>query len=151
MIKYLNYMLILFLASCASGTATEPTKTALTFINSYTDNCNKMNKAVEVSQWVNASNLVTAGFRKELKRMIDEAYKKEPIVGLDADPIFDAQNFPEKGFELVSYDEGTGYMIVKGIDMPDLKVAIKVIQQNSKWLIDGCGMVNIPDSKKPKR
>jgi hypothetical protein len=67
-----------------------------------------------VVQWVDASPPVTKCLRTELKRLNDEAYKQEPIVGLDADPILDAQFFPDKGFEFDSTDRTGRYLFFKG-------------------------------------
>jgi hypothetical protein len=40
---------------------------------------------------------------------------------------------------------------VKGKDWTDFKLTIKVVLENGKWLIDGCGIVNIPNEKRSKR
>ena len=124
---------------------------ALTFINSYVDNCNKMNEAIDIVEWVNSNNLTTIRFKTELKRILDEAKEKEPEVGLDFDPILDAQDFPDKGFELESTDEATNYLVVRGKDWNDFKLTIKVVQENGEWLVDGCGIINIPPDKLGER
>ena len=115
---------------------------ALTFINGYVDNCNKMNEAIDILNWVNSNNLSTNYFKTELKRILDEANEKEPGVGLDFDPIFDAQDFPDKGFELESADEATNYIVLRGKDWHDFKLTIKVVEENGVWLVDGCGIIN---------
>ena len=124
---------------------------ALKFINGYVENCNKMKQSVGIIDWVNSNGLSTNGFRTELKRIIDDAYKAEPEVGLDFDPILDAQDFPDKGFEFESVDETTNYLTVRGKDWPDFKLTIKIIEENEKWLVDGCGIINIPTDKRAKR
>ena len=126
----------------------KPITNALTFINSYVDNCNKIKESIQLVQWVNSNKLTTINFRKELKRIMDEAYKVEPEIGLDADPIFDAQDYPEKGFELDSYNVKTNYVIVKGKNRTDFKLTIKMVFENNEWLVDGCGMVNIPKNER---
>ena len=40
---------------------------ALTFINSYVDNCNKMKESIEVVEWANSNKLTTQSFKAELK------------------------------------------------------------------------------------
>ncbi|MBK6833593.1 MAG: hypothetical protein IPG89_04680 [Bacteroidetes bacterium] len=72
-------------------------------------------------------------------------------MGLGADPIVDAQDYPSKGFELESIDEQTNFLIVKGKDMPEFKLTIKVVEENGNWLVDGCGIVNIPKDKRAAR
>lgn len=132
-------------------TSENKTKNALKFINKYVKNSNKMEKAVDVIDWVNSNSLATKNFKTELKRTIDEAYKADPELGLDADPIFDAQDHPDKGFELESFDEKTNYLTVKGKDWPEFRLTMKVVEENGKWLVDGCGMINIPNDKRAKR
>lgn len=124
---------------------------ALLFINSYVDNCNKMKESIGIVEWANSNKLTTQSFKTELKRIMDEAYKLEPEIGLDADPIFDAQDYPDKGFELDSLDYKTNYIVVKGKDWPDFKLTIKMIQYNNDWLVDGCGIINLPTDKRIAR
>lgn len=127
------------------------TENALKFINGYIDNANKMNEAVGMVEWVNANEFVTKTFKKELKRIVDEAYAEDPEMGLDADPIVDAQDYPEKGFELESMDDETNCIIVKGKDWPDFKLTLKVVEVNGEWLVDGCGIVNVPANQRATR
>jgi len=168
MIRQFFILALLFCASCVNNTdlkiptykiSVQPTEViqekpidkALTFLNSYVDNCNKMKESIGVVEWVNSNKLTTNTFRTELKRILDEAYKLEPEIGLDADPIFDAQDFPEKGFELESFDSKTNYIVVKGKNRPDFKLTIKMVMENNDWLVDGCGMINIPNDKRIAR
>lgn len=124
---------------------------ALEFINSYVENCNKMNESIGVVEWVNSNNLTTNNFRTELKRILDEAYIQEPEIGLNANPIVDAQDYPENGFELESFDSKTNFLVVKGKDWPEFKVAMKMTFEDGNWLVDGCGMINIPNHKRVAR
>ena len=128
-----------------------PADIALTFINSYVENCNKMKESIKIVQWVNSNSLTTNNFKKELKRIIDEAYKEDPELGFDFDPIFDGQDYPDKGFELESFDSRTNYIVVKGKDWLDFKLTIKMVLENNDWLVDGCGIINIPKDKRSKR
>lgn len=120
---------------------------ALKFINSYVDNCNKMNHSIGILEWVNSNSLTTNSFKTELKSIIEEANKFDPEMGLETDPIFDAQDYPEKGFEFESFDRKTNFMILKGKDWPDFKLTLKMVFKNNNWLIDGCGIINIPTEK----
>lgn len=124
---------------------------ALTFINSYVDNCNRMKESIGVVEWTNSNKLTTQSFKAELKRLMEEAYKLEPEMGLDADPIFDAQDYPDQGFELDSLDDKMNYIVVKGKNWPDFKLTIKMIKGNDEWLVDGCGIINIPYDKRISR
>lgn len=124
---------------------------ALTFINGYIDNCNKMGEAIDIVEWVHSNDLTTNDFKIELKRILDEAYEEEPEVGLDFDPILDAQDFPEEGFELESAEEKTNYLTIRGKDWNEFKLTIKLIEKNGDWLVDGCGIVNIPIDRRAGR
>lgn len=123
-----------------------PEEIALKFVNSYVDNCNKMKGAVGILEWVESNKMVTKSFKDELKRMIDEAYNKDSEIGLDHDPIFNAQDYPEKGFEIESFDRENNCLILRGIDWPKFKLLIKISRENNTWLIDGCGSININES-----
>lgn len=151
--KRLIFLLtIIEFVSCGQHSQVEKkTEIALTFINGYVENVNKMNEAVGMIEWVNSNKLVTDGFKKELKRIVEKAYKDDPELGLEADPIFDAQDNPDKGFVIESLDENLNYLTVKGIDWPDLKLTIKLKNENGVWLVDGCGVINIPIEKRAKR
>lgn len=124
---------------------------ALAFINGYVDNCNRMNQRIDDVVWVNSNNLASKSFKVELKRILDDAYKEEPEVGLDFDPILDAQDWPDKGFELEAIDERTNFLTVRGKDWPEFKLTMKIIEENGTWLVDGCGIINIPKDKKAER
>lgn len=124
---------------------------ALTFINSYVDNCNKMKESVGVVEWVNSNSLASDHFKKELEKIITEANQKDPEMGLGFDPIFDAQDYPEEGFELDSFDIEPGFIVVVGKNMPDFKLTMNMVDNNGIWLVDGCGIINIPNDKRIKR
>lgn len=115
---------------------------ALQFINAYVENCNKRKEAMDVVDWVRKSDMTTEAFSKALTSLLDEALKEEPEIGLDADPIFNAQDYPDKGFELESYDKTSHLIVVKGKERPDFTLTIKMREENNNWLVDGCGMVN---------
>jgi hypothetical protein len=144
---------VLFLTSCKPGDkgdkkSDSQVNTALTFINDYVDNCNKMKEAINVVDWVNSNQLTTNRFKAELKKTDEDAWKREPNVGLDSDPLYGHQYYPDKGFELDSFDEQTNYLTVKGKNMPDFKVTMRVVKENEKWLVDGCGLIGIPENKR---
>lgn len=110
-----------------------------------------MDESSDIVKWVSTNDLVTDRFKKELKTMVDEAFKTDPEMGLGFDPIVDGQDFPDEGFELESFDNKTNYLVVKGKKWPDFKVTIKMVLEGNKWLVDGCGVVNIPEDKQSPR
>lgn len=165
---YFGLLILMLSASCGSNepvTNTEkntPSKVqevsqedrsanALTFINDYIEFSNDPNSSYSIHDWVKLSDLATKDFEDELQNIMDKAYKEDPEMGLGFDPIFDAQDFPSDGFELDAFDEQSNYLIVKGKDMPELIVTMKVKKENGKWLVDGCGIVNISEKERSPR
>jgi hypothetical protein len=121
-----------------------PENIALTFINSYIEDCNKMKKSVGYLSFVKSSKLTTEKFKNELQKIVDEAEKEDPEMGLDFDPIVPGNDHPDEGFELKHFDKKNNLIIVKGKNWADFEVTMKLVLENGKWLIDGCGIVNIP-------
>lgn len=144
-------MILLFIG-CQSKPKKEIVKTppetiGLNFINDYMRNIENL----DFVEWIEKYPRTTKSFKLEIKRLLDEAEKETPGYGLGFDPILDAQDYPDKGFELKSIDTISGYMIIVGKDWVDFEVTIKLIEENNKWMIDGCGMVNIPMDKQSSR
>lgn len=124
---------------------------ALKFINSYVENANLMGKAIETRKWVAQNTLVTESFKKVVTEMIDEAEKDDPELGLGFDPIFDAQDYPEEGFQVEQMDEKTNLVTVSGKKWNDFKLKIKLTLINGNWLVDGAGAVNISSKERINR
>lgn len=120
-----------------------PTDVALTFINQYVKSINTTKGGKTPYDLVKNSKLVTANFKKRLKKMIDDANRKDPEMGLGFDPILNGQDYPEKGFELKNFDKKKNLVIVQGIDWPEFTITVKIVNIKGKWLVDGCGVVNI--------
>jgi hypothetical protein len=124
---------------------------AVAFINSYVENANKMREAVEIREWVNSSELVTDNFKTELVNVINEAFEREPDYGLGFDLILDAQDFPEEGFLLSNYDSTLNIATVTGKQWTSFVLNIKLTNQNDRTLVDGCGVLNIPEEQRAER
>lgn len=120
---------------------------ALLFINSYVNNCNKMKGSVGMLEWVHANKLANNHFKSELKAIVDKATKEDPEMGLGFDPILNAQDYPDKGFEFESFDQETNYVVLRGKDWADFKLSLKMVEENKQWLVEGCGIINIPKDK----
>lgn len=159
--KLFSIFIILILISCSNQTDKSnfaddkevpafklDSTVSINFANGYVELNNKMVGLSEISGWIENNNLLTDNFKKSYEIIIDNISKDEP---LEADPIFDAQDYPDKGFEIESFDKNTGYIILKGIDCADLKILLKLTSSNDQTLVDGCGIVNIPDNKRIKR
>lgn len=120
---------------------------ALQFMNAYTAYCATSADA----NWIAKQPLLTDNFKAAHKKLIEDAQKADPEMGLGFDPIFDAQDYPDKGFSISATDTANGYVTVTGINWPDFQVVLKVVQQNNQWLVDGAGVINIPQEKRAKR
>jgi len=138
-------------ASPAKEQAIPDFNVALTFINDYTKFCTKAAQRPTNEEWIKQDSLLTEDFKDRYKNLVDSAQKKDPELGLDSDPIFDAQDFPEKGFSILKADTASGYVTVVGNDWKEFELVLKVKQEHDKWLVDGAGLINIPQEKRAKR
>ncbi|MFC5683396.1 hypothetical protein ACYE2N_05620 [Flavobacterium sp. MAHUQ-51] len=69
---------------------------------------------------------------------------------MDFDPIINAQDSDDQGFEIKKIDSLDDYVFVKGKSAPNFEITLKVIEKNGISLVDGSGVVNIPKSKPTK-
>lgn len=121
---------------------------AIQFINDYLDYYNDFQSEVGIVEWVNERTDVTAAFKTELQSIMEEAQKNDPELGLGFDPILDAQDSPDK-FELDKTD--SNYIIVRGVNSPEFRLTLQLKFVENKWLVDGSGIINVPESKRIKR
>ncbi|WP_321480588.1 hypothetical protein [uncultured Bacteroides sp.] len=140
-------------SNCNAQSTAKKSKTdadvAIQFINSYVDHCSQQSSTTD--QWIEKNQLLTKNFKSAYKQLVDSANKADPDLGLDFDPIFDAQDYPDKGFELVSYNDETGVVTVRGKNWPDFILVMKIAHQANKYLVDGSGIINIPKNDRAKR
>ncbi|REE07616.1 hypothetical protein DFQ09_1182 [Winogradskyella pacifica] len=130
---------------------TSKTYVALKFINDYVANSNKMKEQIGIIEWVNSNQDVSQEFKGELTKMIGDAYESEPEYGLGFDPIFDAQDYPDDGFKLAEFDSISNYLTVEAKTWKGFVIKMKIKEVNNKWLVDGCGVINIPKNKQAQR
>ena len=132
----------------------EATTIGLMFINDYTKYQNDQinNKGLNSdSNWVHNNIYSTNNFKEKYKQILLSALQEDPELGLESDPIFDAQDFPDQGFKLTSFDSTTGYLVVSDIENDSFQVVLKMAKENNKWLVDGCGTINVPEQYRAKR
>lgn len=113
----------------------------LDVMNDYVENCNTRKDS---DKWVENQKFLTEDFKKEYKKMMKEAWEEDPEIGLGFDPILNAQDFPEKGFEIKSVDSKKGLVTLQGIDWLDFVLTTQITEVNGKWLLDGAGVIRIP-------
>ena len=129
--------------------STEPDyQVALKFINDYLEFTNDRKSDIGLIEWVNSRKDLTVEFKSELKRILDEAEKEDPELGLGFNPILDAQDSPDR-FLLDSTDYE--FLIVKGEDWTEFRLTLKIKLVDNKWLVDGAGIINVPEKKRMKR
>lgn len=126
---------------------TENYQAALDFINGYVENIETM----EILEYVNQSTLASANLKAALEMIVIEAWETNPKIGLDFDPLFDAQDFPSEGMELHEFNSETGHVLMKGIGWDEFIVAARIIKQNDYILVDGCGVVNMSEQEMASR
>ncbi|MBB3696474.1 hypothetical protein KMW28_10210 [Flammeovirga yaeyamensis] len=127
------------------------TDIAVKFINDYVSYRNSCNDWKEILNWIDNYPNVSVSFKNELYKIILETEKNEPEMGLDFDPIFDAQDFPDDRFKLFNYDKSTNYLTVESLSWKGFYITIKIKKIDNSWLVDGCGVINIPKSRQAKR
>ena len=160
-----SFMFVLLVVSCSTLIKEKPKiqteskdskmtpdfKVALQFINDYADFCEPKSPPSIDTTWIERNPLLTENFKTCYKNLLDSAEKSDPELGLDYDPIFYAQDFDDKGFLILSADTASGYVTVIGKEWKEFTLVMKVVYQNNKWLVDGSGIINIPDNKRPNR
>lgn len=130
-----------------SSSDDESYQAALDFINSYVESIDQL----EILEFARNSSLATDKLKAQLEQIVILAWEENPRIGLLADPLFDAQDYPPKGFELHEFNSETGYVIAKGVEWEDFRVAMRVVSEDGHILVDGCGVVNMPEDKRAQR
>lgn len=154
MSKSIFFLLILSLVSCSNTNEqtlpfsqnnplnnTVDPEVASEFVNQYVNR----DYSIDLENWANSSDLTSESFKQELSKIMTKAWEENPEYGLGFDPIINAQDSPEEGYELESYDQKTGHAVVSPIGWEDASVHVKLILVEGKTLVDGCGIVNIPE------
>ena len=122
---------------------------ALQFLNDYADFCSK--RPGSGADWIANNRLLTDNFKTAYKNLLDSATKADPELGLGFDPIFDAQDYPDQGFEIISSDRETGFLTLEGKNWPEFILVVRIVNQDNKWLVDGSGVINIPENRRATR
>ena len=104
----------------------------------------KGNSDKAIIQWVSAKPQLTDSFKKAFRKTVLDARKADPEMGLDSDPILNAQDFPDKGYRAkdvqVNGDKAT--VVMEGIAAPDFKISLTLVNVDNKWKINSIGDIN---------
>jgi len=149
-------LVLIFLFSCNSRSdknSIDPhqfnAEIALKFVNSYKIICDSLRESKNIDNWIKDNPILTNSFKFSYRKTLDDAFKDEPELGLDFDPIFDAQYYPDKGFEILECDSANGYVVLRGKEIYNkFTVTVKIIHKKDKWFVDGSGIINIPNDKR---
>lgn len=129
----------------AEKTLPENVSIALEFINNYVKHLNSGDPFDPMS-WVENNELATDEFKASYKKLVADALETDPEVGLDYDPILNAQDFP-KAFDFVKIVDDE-YVVVTGNDGSGFRNVIKIKFVANGWFVDGAGVVNVDEEKR---
>ena len=95
-------------------------------------------------QWVNSNSYLSDAFKQVVQKKITDARKEDPELGLDFDPILNAQDYPDKGYRAkeIQIAGDKAYVVMEGIGAPDFKVSVDLVSINNQWKINGIGHIN---------
>ena len=117
----------------------------LDFINDYVH-------TKEGDKFIQTHELVTQTFKDRYQVIIDSALQKDPEIGLGFDPVIDGQDFPSK-FKIKAVDSTNTYLTLESDDKnwSNFDIVVKLINQKNQTMVDGAGIINIPQNLQPKR
>lgn len=137
--KTLSILLAFFISNTAYANCQHAEPVAEQFLNAYV-------KVTNSDTWLMRHSQLTKNFKNAYKKLLADAKRENPDMGLDFDPIFNAQDYPEQGFKVNSCNEKTNTVTLSGkqTDWQNFQVKIKVINTPKGWFIDGAGVINMP-------
>lgn len=128
---------------------------ALLFINDYVEHCMRIGEKEGTDEWLESNSFISKNFLYAWQTILNNSYKEDAYKEDHgySDPILNwyVYDLPNEGFELESFNTLTGYCIVRGKKWKEFRLAMKIINENGKCLVDGCGSVNIPYKYRIKR
>jgi len=159
--KKLAFLLffIVSLASCQpkKEDTAEVTKTtvdykvAIQFISDYARFLNTSTDPKATLSWIQHNQLLTSDFKENYTRIMEEGWKEDPELGLGFDPVFDGQDYPDNNYTITAIDSLSGFVTVSSDSWKEFEVVIRVIQNGKQSLVDGSGIINIPENKRAQR
>ncbi len=100
-------------------TSSKACVSALDFANDYISSTVRVSPAQNDSLGLYDNPLLSAKFKSIYRNLMDSAIKADPELGLGFDPVLDAQDYPDKGFELADCNKESGYVTLRGKDWKD--------------------------------
>ncbi|MBK8800552.1 MAG: hypothetical protein IPN71_00560 [Fibrobacteres bacterium] len=100
--------------------------------------------------WVSRRPDVTESFKQAHAKLLREARKAQPDLGLEFDPILDAQDWPTGALDW-KMDLPQGAMLLCVRDRPDITLSVRIVHRRHRLALDGIGVIRIADSLRAKR
>lgn len=158
-------LLMISLFSCQSKKDTDTTenntaeaskttvdyKVAIQFISDYAHFLDHSTDPKTTLSWIQHNQLLTSGFKENYTRIIEEAWKTDPELGLGFDPVFDGQDYPDNNYTITAIDSLSGFVTVSSDSWKEFVVIMRVTQNGKQSLVDGSGIINIPENKRAQR
>lgn len=120
-------------------------KIALNFINSYVEFCESDSSDQTLTEWVNYQDFISSEFTDSLNALVEREKNKNPDLGLDYDPIFNAQDYPSEGFEFKCMNTSQTIVTLCGKEWQEFEVKVKLSPARSNMVIVGAGAINMND------
>jgi hypothetical protein len=156
-IKLLAILILTVMSGVSYADCMQGAKVAEKFMQSYIiylhnsdyqhDALKKAPPTDSFEQWLHKNRFVSENFKKSYRQLLAQAMKEDPELGLDFDPVFNAQDYPDKGFKIMACDEKMGLItfVGKSKDWASFKVYAKVLKKEKAWLVDGMGAINMSE------
>lgn len=124
-------------------------RAALAFVNDHVNGLATRTDRSAMDAYITAHPLLTEDFKRAYHDLVAAAEAADPELGLDHDPVLNAQDHPDGGF-IVQAVEARGLVTLRGVDRPDFRMQLRILERDGRWLVDGCGAVNMDASLGPK-
>lgn len=140
----LAIFLILFFSTATYASCSQMTLVAKNFTDAYIQHL----KAPQLwsdswpKNWVQANQYLTSDFKLSYKTIMQKAFDNDSDFGLGFDPILDAQDYPAKGYSVLSCDNVNHSVLLQGKQLTSFTVKAKLKKMRGQWLINQMGVVN---------
>ncbi|MBL8003283.1 MAG: hypothetical protein JNL05_15120 [Flavobacteriales bacterium] len=114
---------------------------AVGFVNDHVNGLATRTDQRAMDAWIAAHPLLTEDFKRAYHDLVAKARAEDPELGLDHDPVLNAQDHPNGGFAVAAVEAG-GLVTLRGVEWPDFRVQLHMVERDGRWLVDGCGAVN---------
>ena len=138
--RFLLLSILLATTCLAADTgADDAGSAAMAFINGYVTASRSKNW--DSAKYVNASPLATERFKRANAKLIADAFKADPEVGLDADPVVGGNDCPDRyTVKSAKVSSDTAHVVLIGPKDFPAKLDVRMVKSGGKWLVDGSGM-----------